>query len=69
MENSHAMSSILDILKSYGRPSPKEEAILDAILERLGRGSLSPEDAIDEIIERLNWPLERAAAEVDGYLE
>ncbi|AUN33063.1 hypothetical protein IP70_21455 [alpha proteobacterium AAP38] len=63
------MSSILDILKPYGRPNPKEESILDAILEKLGRGSLSPEDAIDEIIERLNWPLERAAAEVDGYLE
>lgn len=62
-------SSILDILKPYGRPSPREEAILDAILERVGRGALSPEDAIDEIIERLNWPLERAAAEVDGYLE
>jgi hypothetical protein len=63
------MSKILEILKPYGRPSSKEEAVLDAILERVGRGSLSPEDAIDALIERLNWPLERAAAEVDGYLE
>ncbi|WP_155524559.1 hypothetical protein [Oleisolibacter albus] len=63
------MSKILDILRPYGRPSPKEEAILDAILERVGRQALTPEDAIDEIMDRLDWPLERAAAEVDGYLE
>lgn len=63
------MTKILEILKSYGRPTPKEEAVLDAVLERVGRKLLTPEDAIDEIIDRLDWPLERAAAEVDGYLE
>lgn len=63
------MTKILEILKPYGRPSPKEEATLDAILEQVGRGALSPEDAIDAIMDKLNWPLERAAAEVDGYLE
>jgi hypothetical protein len=63
------MNKILEILKPYGRPTPKEEAVLDAVLERVGRKLLTPEDAIDEIIERLDWPLERAAAEVDGYLE
>lgn len=63
------MTKTLEILKPYGRPSPKEEAALDAILEQVGRGALSPEDAIDAIMDKLNWPLERAAAEVDGYLE
>ncbi|WP_029012668.1 hypothetical protein [Niveispirillum irakense] len=63
------MTKILEILKPYGRPTPREEAVLDAILEQVGRSVLSPEDAIDQIIEKLNWPLERAAAEVDGYLE
>lgn len=63
------MTKILEILKPYGRPSPREEGILDAVLEQVGRGVLSPEDAIDQIINKLNWPLERAAAEVDGYLE
>lgn len=59
----------LDILKSYGRPTPKEEAVLDHVLEKLGRNQLSAEDAVDQIMEKLDWPLERAAAEVDGYLE
>lgn len=63
------MTKILEILKPYGRPSPREEGILDAVLEQVGRGVLSPEDAIDQIINKLSWPLERAAAEVDGYLE
>jgi len=63
------MSNILEILRPFGRPSPEEEATLDMILEKLGRGDLTADEAIEAIMDRLDWPLERAAAEVDGYLD
>ncbi len=63
------MSKALEILKSYGPATPAEETVLNHVLDRLGRGVISADDAVEEIIERLDWPLDRAAAEVDAYLE
>ncbi|MFC7333844.1 hypothetical protein [Rhodocista pekingensis] len=63
------MSKALEILKGYPAPTPREESVLNEILERLGQGRLAPEDAVERIMERLDWPLDRAAAEVDAYLD
>lgn len=63
------MSSAIDILRQFGRPSEREESVLNEVLGRLGQGEIEAHDAIDAIMERLDWPLERAAAEVDAFLE
>ncbi|WP_044560632.1 hypothetical protein [Azospirillum sp. B4] len=63
------MSKALEILKSYAPATVAEENVLNDILDRLGRRSLDADTAIEQIIDRLDWPLDRAAAEVDAYLE
>ncbi len=63
------MSSAIEILRQFGRPTEREESVLNEVLGRLGQGEIEAHDAIDEIMDRLDWPLERAAAEVDAFLE
>ncbi len=63
------MRKAIDILKDFGKPTAAEERVLDEVLAKLGRGDIPAEDAIDEIMDRLDWPLDRAAAEVDAFLE
>lgn len=63
------MSTAIEILKQYGRLTDREESVLNDVLGRLGQGLIQGHEAIDEIIDRLDWPLERAAAEVDAFLE
>jgi hypothetical protein len=63
------MNSAIEFLRQFGRPTEREESVLNDVLARLGQGDLESHDAIDEIMDRLDWPLERAAAEVDAFLE
>lgn len=63
------MNSAIDILRQYGRPTEREESVLNEVLGRLGQGEIEAHEAIDLLIDRLDWPLERAAAEVDAFLE
>lgn len=63
------MNSAIDILRQYGRPTEREESVLNEVLGRLGQGEIEGHEAIDLLIDRLDWPLERAAAEVDAFLE
>lgn len=63
------MSKALEILKSYAPATVAEENVLNDILDRLGRRYISPDTAVEEIMDKLDWPLDRAAAEVDAFLD
>lgn len=63
------MSDAIEILRHYPRPTEREESVLNDVLGRLGQGDIEAHDAIDRIMDLLDWPLERAAAEVDAFLE
>jgi hypothetical protein len=62
-------NTALDILRQYSKPTEREESVLNDVLGRLGQNEIEAHDAMDELIDRLDWPLERAAAEVDAFLE
>ncbi|HYE52003.1 MAG TPA: hypothetical protein VEB20_20580 [Azospirillaceae bacterium] len=63
------MTKAIEILKSYAPATAAEETVLNDVLDRLGRSVITADQAVEEIIDRLDWPLDRAAAEVDAYLE
>lgn len=63
------MNKALEILKSYAPATVAEENVLNDILDRLGRRYIGPDAAVEEIMDKLDWPLDRAAAEVDAFLD